>query len=263
MIDSELVAPKTVSHMIDAYNVEIENVKAAYKLLDEAEANLNSAFGVGGMYRHFSTLPRSYAPNGRTVDDVMETLHRQAWSNIINLMKVRQHMSSKRVDELDENLNHGVLPDLTEQNVFNMFAAFVTNTNGIVEELVKEAFTSLMPASYYRKNYKTNKKKAIGKKVILANYIDFSWRMAQVSHWRRQSITVIDKVFHLLDGKSLNDSYVSPLCDMIASGNLEGETEYFRYRCYQNGNLHLEFKRIDLVNEINRIGGDKSLTSHE
>lgn len=34
-----------------------------------------------------------------------------------------------------------------------------------------------------------------------------------------------------------------------------GKSEYFRFRVYRNGNVHLELKRMDLVAEINRRCG--------
>lgn len=37
------------------------------------------------------------------------------------------------------------------------------------------------------------------------------------------------------------------------------ETEYFRLRCCLNGNLHVEFRRLDLVKALNRRCGN----SHE
>jgi DNA repair protein RadD len=33
------------------------------------------------------------------------------------------------------------------------------------------------------------------------------------------------------------------------------ETDYFRFKCFGNGNLHLEFLRLDLVERLNAIGG--------
>lgn len=36
---------------------------------------------------------------------------------------------------------------------------------------------------------------------------------------------------------------------------MNGETTYFRWKCYRNGNLHLEFKRLDLLQTLNEVGG--------
>jgi len=38
-----------------------------------------------------------------------------------------------------------------------------------------------------------------------------------------------------------------------------GETDYFAFRCFKNGNLHLIFKRPDLVRRLNQIAGGKRL----
>ena len=38
-----------------------------------------------------------------------------------------------------------------------------------------------------------------------------------------------------------------------------GETEYLRFRCFRNRNLHLEFKRLDLVAKLNAIAGGMRL----
>jgi hypothetical protein len=34
------------------------------------------------------------------------------------------------------------------------------------------------------------------------------------------------------------------------------ESEYFRFELYRNGNLHIVFKRADLVAKANKIVGD-------
>ncbi len=32
-----------------------------------------------------------------------------------------------------------------------------------------------------------------------------------------------------------------------------GETAYFRFRCFKNRNLHLEFRNLELVKELNLL----------
>jgi hypothetical protein len=44
-----------------------------------------------------------------------------------------------------------------------------------------------------------------------------------------------------------------------ASRTGSGETEYFRFKCCRNHNLHLEFKRLDLVEKLNAIAGGMRL----
>jgi len=71
----------------------------------------------------------------------------------------------------------------------------------------------------------------------------------------------IDKVFYALDGKGIPPGYNTPLVDAINNTPTSvghGETEYFKFKCYQNNNLHLNFKRMDLVKKLNRIAGNNT-----
>jgi hypothetical protein len=77
----------------------------------------------------------------------------------------------------------------------------------------------------------------------------------RVNYQREPQITAIDGVFHLLDGKGVMKENRGPLFQAInASGrDGRGETAYFRFKCFKNGNLHLEFKRLDLVKQLNGL----------
>ena len=60
----------------------------------------------------------------------------------------------------------------------------------------------------------------------------------------------------MLDGKALSAYRDGDLSKAIeaAEGGI-GETEFFRFKCFGNGNLHIEFRRMDLVDQLNAIGG--------
>jgi hypothetical protein len=64
-------------------------------------------------------------------------------------------------------------------------------------------------------------------------------------------------VFHILDGKPFVSAHVysSPLLNALAKNPGEGMTEYFKYRGYHKGTLHIWFRREDLVQRFNQIGG--------
>jgi hypothetical protein len=65
----------------------------------------------------------------------------------------------------------------------------------------------------------------------------------------------VDKAFHLLDGKGL-PKYPGDFLTAVREAmrrsrgpGFAGESEYFRFRVYGNGNVHLELERMDLVAE--------------
>jgi hypothetical protein len=59
---------------------------------------------------------------------------------------------------------------------------------------------------------------------------------------------------------SVLKSHNGPLYDAITdSSDGTGETEYFKFKCFKNQNLHVEFKRLDLVARLNAVAGGARL----
>jgi hypothetical protein len=142
------------------------------------------------------------------------------------------------------------------------------NINQFAEESIREVYEWLRPRadSHRMVKYKTNQKNArfeIGKKVILTGMIDtlYVGGKYRVSHYMEKHLIALDRVFHALDGKQiLNKSYRSPLVDAINTAEgITAETDYFSCRMYQNRNLHLEFKRGDLLRIFNAVAGGANL----
>jgi hypothetical protein len=82
----------------------------------------------------------------------------------------------------------------------------------------------------------------------------------------------MDKVFHYLDAnKPFTANYNSPLIDALESAlanrreevnpksYAQGETEYFAFKVYMNGNVHITFRRLDLVARLNAVAGKNEL----
>ena len=83
---------------------------------------------------------------------------------------------------------------------------------------------------------------------------------------QENELIAVDKVFYALDSKQFPESYRSPLIDKITTTSINkgtGETEYFKFKCYGNGNLHLEFKRMDLGSAAKPCGGGATLRGYD
>jgi hypothetical protein len=56
----------------------------------------------------------------------------------------------------------------------------------------------------------------------------------------------------------------SPLVAAIeAAEDGHGETAYFKFKCHKNRNLHLEFKRLDLVKQLNGLATGEYVLGRE
>jgi len=191
-------------------------------------------------------------------DELLKELKKDVWRALIDRMELRRILSVKRNEELNRQIETGKdLPDIDEAQILAMLEGTLANTGAFIEEAVQEVFEFLRPRN---SRYKTNTEFEIGKRVILFA-VENKWGGGfRVDHYREQHIRAIDNVFHALDGNGTIKTHRGLLIDAIeAAKDGTGETEYFRFRCFRNRNLHLEFKRLDLVAKLNALAGGMRL----
>lgn len=261
--DTNLIAPVTAAQMVDAYQSAVATFKENVSAIAEAETRLNAAFGVDyGTWRligddrlHARTVHWNASNPSEYIEGMLDHMRRTAWGKIIAVTGVKKMMSIKRIAELDERLEKGELPDITTETIIDFLTSFVEGSAQMQEEIVRSAYEALRPSVWAElKTQKKNLEFGLQVKTILSGVLAsrFSGGM-EVSHYSRNRIAEIDKAFHVLDGKGVPDGYITPLVDAVCGAEAVGETEYFSFKKFNNGNLHLKFKRVDLLNEFNRI----------
>jgi len=140
-----------------------------------------------------------------------------------------------------------------------MFEDSAANLQVFLEEAVTEVFEYLRP---HNSHHKTNTEYEIKNKVILTWMVERGYGKTpfRVNYHRDKHLIALENVFLMLDGKGVVKSYHGELYDGICSTeDGTGKTPYFKFRCFQNGNLHLEFLRPDLVAKLNAIAGGNRL----
>lgn len=273
MQNTGLMHRSTAEAMVEAYERNVAQVRLAYSMLVDAQADLNKAFMVGELtHQDFRLLPsghRSAGGDRATIEGaeaIIEAITRKAWSRTYDYLNIRQFLSLKRQEEFEKELESGKLPEFTVGNIMASFENARGSLGTYMEEAVLEVFNFLRPSMT---GYKRNEafQGELGNKIVLywgeaAN--KWGWRVG-VNHYRSNDLRQLDRVFHLLDGKELpkETGYYGPFYSDIDRAGREdrqtGETAYFRWKAFRNGNIHIEFLRPDLVTQINRIAGGKAL----
>lgn len=264
----------TIEDMVRIYNSEVENIRRAYQTLESAARNLTDAFGKESNYSGIDTIPNRYHDAERTTREVLDSIKVSCWKHLIECLGVRKIISLKRGEELDKKLNDPrQLPEITVQNVFEAFDLLVGSAADFAKEAVREVYEAFhvrrlnSGSSDWERRHtlKTNQRNAtedLGRKIIVLGVVHTEYGGGYRTEYGRygtDKLRALDKVFHILDGQPFNEAgYLSPLLDAIHSSGSAGvgETPYFKFKCYGNGNLHLEFKRLDLLKEFNRIAND-------
>jgi hypothetical protein len=255
---SELAKNINLAALVEAWNQAQAEVWAAHELLETAEKRLKGNFNASTY--QLSILSSYQSGEMSNPKKLIERLKRDAWQVIVDRMEIRRVMSVKRAEELDKKLREGELPEITEAAIFEMMDTAFTNVNTFIEEAIKEVFEILRPR---HNHYKTNSQFDIGERVILSSSVTIRWGSKfDTNHYREKDLRALDNVFHSLDGKGLPKTHYGPLIDAIKDTSIhvgKGETDYFEFKCFRNCNLHLKFKRMDLVKQLNAIAGGNRL----
>jgi len=262
MISStDITKRETLTVMINTYQQATQDIVTAYGMLEAAQGRLRNAFLDAPGYNFKTNDREMHGLVGKEASTwVNKKIKKDAWRCIVERMELRRLLSIKRRDELDRQLEDGKdLPDLTEDNILAMFEQSAANVNTYLEEAVNEVFDYLRP---HNSRHKTNTEFELGRKVILTWIVEKGWNRGkyQVCRSREKYLVALDNVFSMIDGLGPVKSYHGALyCAIVDSPDGLGETPYFKFKGYMNGNLHLEFKRADLVERLNAIAGGNRL----
>jgi hypothetical protein len=252
----EVIPNHTAIQMAKVYREATESIARHMAEIAAETKRIEGAFALdanGSYYRLFDIdfMFHSHRASADRCQDIFDQMKRTAWQTLINKLGLRNIMSVKRRAEVDRQIEKGECPEINEETILDVLLGLADQAKAFATEAAKEVFEILRP---HRSGYKTNNVFRVGRKVILAHRVELAYNGKQFrpSHYREQELTAIDGIFHLLDGKGVMREHRGPLVNAIhASPDGKGETEYFRFKCFKNCNLHLEMKRLDLVMELN------------
>lgn len=261
----DLTTRQTVAELVATYERAVAGIRVGFARIAKAEDELTAAFDSGTFKYKFSVRSRynTHAIDFDSPDENIAILKREVWKALVERLEIRRMMSVQRAKELDRQLDKEELPEITVENVLAWAKGIQATLPDMIQEAVEEVFDWLRPR---RTKYKTNSEFEIGERVILPYVVeDPSWsEKYRVNYNYQAELVALENVFTALDGKGMiaKGSWQSKLADAINTTTVEvgrGETDYFEFKCFRNRNLHLKFKRMDLVERLNQIAGGMRL----
>lgn len=255
-----LTKHQTVVEIVRVYELAEANILAGFKLVADAEKALNDTFSMD----HWSTIQCRGRYDGRGInfscpEDAILQMKRDVWARIVDRLELRRMMSIGRWQKMQKTLEEDDLPEITVENVMAFGQNMLASIPEMLGEAIEEVFDFLRPR---RSEYKTNSELEIGPKVIIEYGVETDWSAPfRVNYNKSQHFTAMENVFQALDGKGMvNKTHSSRLEEAIkASETGRGETDYFEFKCFKKGTLHLKFKRLDLLKRFNQIAGGRRL----
>lgn len=191
------------------------------------------------------------------LDRIIADMKRDCWAILVDALGIKNVMSVADRAKFEKQMREDNLPDITEEAIGQIIMGLADQAEDFAKKAAREVFDILRPGGHWSKgNFKTNDTFRVGRKVILTWMVErgYSSGRFRVNYNHAQKLTAIDGVFHLLDGKGVMRENMGPLVAAInASETGNGETEYFSFKCFKKGTLHLTMKRLDLVQELNKV----------
>ena len=251
-----------VERLVAIYQDAEAKIRQGFATVDGALRSLGSAFeddgkpaGLRGRYGRRNDC------EWEDPEPTIKELRREIWADLIERIQVRRVMSVAAWEEFRKEMEHGDPPAITVDTVRGMVAHFRTEAPNMLEAAIKEVFEWLRPRGWAAE-YKTNTELEIGERVILPGAVERWSTNWHVNHYRQQHMMALENVFRLLDGGKMQNATGKNRSDLEASisactepSGPCGQTDYFAFKGYRNQNLHLRFRRMDLVARLNAVAG--------
>lgn len=250
---------RTATHMAREFREAMAEIAQAIGTIQAATKRIDAAFRTADDAEHWSPFGLDIEFHRHRCADANELrrlLEREAWRVLVDKLGIKNVMSVAKRKEFDEQLERGELPPVCEQTITTILLGLAEQAKDFAKEAAREVFDILRPRGGWGGQYKTNNAFRVGRRVILSNRVEVGYRGGfRCNYYWTQELTAIDGIFHLLDGKGIMRENKRPLVNAIDATDRtgRGETEYFRFKCFKNRNLHLEFKRLDLVKQLNGL----------
>ena len=251
------VIPSTAIDVIIAQrNLGLSELQAAAEKLQAALSILREAGSYSYQLDEYTIIEKLKSRAG--INDFNRTaqinVDRSIWTRLMNETGMFTLMSQKQRDNWNESLYSEECPAVTLDNVLATFEALNATKAETFEQGLIDVFQRL---SW---DYKTNNPCRLGKKIIIERLVSRSYRESfRVEDRTIQAVDDLAKISFILDGKRVPDVRVGEgdrFTNFFNRGEgigLTCELTYFTVRAYAKGTGHIEFNRLDLVEQINDI----------
>jgi predicted RNA methylase len=191
-------------------------------------------------------------PKVQFIDRVSKHIDRKIWNHIIEATELSKLFDNQARQEFESTLAENPPPFQTDTCIATI-RQLMQDAPIIFARGVANAFSDL------DRRFKSHDGFKIGSRMIFdRTFSDFgcSW-----NYNKQNKIRDVERAFYQLDGEENCEKYagIVGLIDEAKSYYPSAfivESEYFKARVFKNGNLHLWFKRDDLLRKVNLLLAD-------
>ena len=184
---------------------------------------------------------------------ITRNLDRGIWRDLMKRSGMLSLMDAQARDQWYSSLEKEDIPAVSEANILTTFEQLHQSKSEVFERGVINVFKSL---SW---DYKTNLPCKFGSKIIVIGLVKYDrWGFGLNWGWQRNRLADLERMLMLLDGQPIPDNRadVTRRLGEHINANKKStgyEDEMFAIKYFQKGTAHIIFKRLELVDKLNKI----------
>jgi hypothetical protein len=264
---NELMPRQTIATLVEQHDAIQAQAQQGITLLFAAQALMKVACG-----GYASVLPDAYGfrrvdswiTYGKPEDAAAKAqlaIQEGFWKYTLAQTGVGAMMSPADRERMHKMFEEHKTPPFDLANVVATLQGLAENSDEIFKGAARAVWELFRPGTSWANRHKTNADcSGVQRKVILS--WGYSWSSSYMDLDVKQRFNELNKVFHVLDGKGLPkaDNNLGLQMEQARRAGQKGmETEYFKLAWFDSaGTIHLIFRRLDLLQQLNRIGGEGS-----
>ncbi|NRC34109.1 DUF4942 domain-containing protein [Pseudomonas aeruginosa] len=221
----------------------------AMRLIEDSHRTLQKAEEVLAPYGH-NLMPYEAQPR-ESLDRIRKELDGKMWRRAMDLTGFKQLMDAEEADKLEKSL----FPSPAEFTDANVRATFI-DLQIRSEEMFRRGVFNVF--RHLSDDYRRNKAEPfrMGSSIIMRSMVRPAMRRGlcisdSMNNYAGNKLNDIDRVVKTLDKKRFDPRSLEAAMNEVFENRGVYEDEYFRAKSFKNGNLHLEFKRLDLLDKLN------------
>lgn len=257
MISTAIVPRATIDGIVALRSQAIETFRDGFETLARARQIAKSATPQGYLPMlpkdALNLIERDSGDADKFVKIMTKSVDQAVWDHLINLMGIEKIMDAQARKQFRHQIQTDP-PEVTAETCRATMESLIEDADTIFKRGIANAFSAL------DRRFRSHDGFKIGARIV------FDYAFNAYGSWSRYNaddrLRDVERAFHVLDGKEQPDRYAGIVgaideqrrsCERHA---FRAESEYFRAKAYKNGNLHIWFKREDLVKKVNKVLAD-------
>lgn len=243
----DLISSISFQALMADYDAVCCRIEQAHALLEEAQ-EIAQAKGLGQIlanrYRTFIRMEKFLEPDGASKAKAYTDQH--AWQLLFSRTHVLDIMTAKGKEEWRTAIDKGEAPPFTKEAVSGTLRDLYEHRQAVFGMSVVECFQSLQT------RYLRNKLSKFNRRVLISNF--FKGMGTLPDPGTGDEVDDLLRFMAICDGKPI--PHGESVRNAVQRVSLHGgerlfENEYLALRWFKNGNAHLTFKRLDLLDALN------------